>query len=86
VSSASPNVSQKAPAEASTQRSHPSRRILRAPCPPGLLLPPACATHQGAVAAPRRVPFPQRGWGVAVLTNGDNGEAVVDAVIDELVG
>jgi CubicO group peptidase (beta-lactamase class C family) len=30
--------------------------------------------------------FPERGWGIAVLTNGDNGEAVVEAVIDELVG
>jgi CubicO group peptidase (beta-lactamase class C family) len=29
--------------------------------------------------------FPQRGWGIAVLTNGDNGEAVIDAVLDLLV-
>jgi CubicO group peptidase (beta-lactamase class C family) len=30
--------------------------------------------------------FPDRGWGVAVLTNGDTGEAVIDAVLDQLVG
>jgi CubicO group peptidase (beta-lactamase class C family) len=29
--------------------------------------------------------FPERGWGIAVLTNGDNGEAVVDPVMDQLV-
>lgn len=30
--------------------------------------------------------FPDRGWGIAVLTNGDTGEAVIDAVMDQLVG
>ena len=30
--------------------------------------------------------FPDRGWGIAVLTNGDTGEAVIDAVTDQLVG
>jgi CubicO group peptidase (beta-lactamase class C family) len=29
--------------------------------------------------------FPDRGWGIAVLTNGDTGEAVIDAVMDQLV-
>ena len=30
--------------------------------------------------------FPDRGWGIVVLTNGENGEAVVDAVMQQLVG
>jgi CubicO group peptidase (beta-lactamase class C family) len=44
--------------------------------------------HDGANRGGRALiaAFPERGWGIAVLTNGDNGEAVVDAVIDELVG
>jgi CubicO group peptidase (beta-lactamase class C family) len=29
--------------------------------------------------------FPDRGWGIAVLTNGENGETVVDAVMEQLV-
>jgi CubicO group peptidase (beta-lactamase class C family) len=29
--------------------------------------------------------FPDRGWGVAVLTNGENGDTVIDAVMDQLV-
>ena len=30
--------------------------------------------------------FPDRGWGIVVLTNGENGEAVVEAVMEQLVG
>jgi CubicO group peptidase (beta-lactamase class C family) len=44
-------------------------------------------SHDGANHGWRAIiaAFPERGWGIAVLTNGDNGEAVIDAVIDQLV-
>ena len=29
--------------------------------------------------------FPDRGWGIAVLTNGENGQAIIDAAMRELV-
>ena len=29
--------------------------------------------------------FPDRAWGIAVLTNGENGDAVVDAVMEQLI-
>ena len=45
-------------------------------------------THDGANHGWRAIAaaFPDRGWAIAVLTNGDNGEAVVDAVMDQLIG
>jgi CubicO group peptidase (beta-lactamase class C family) len=45
-------------------------------------------SHDGANHGWRAIAaaFPDRRWGVAVLTNGDNGEAVIDAVMDQLVG
>jgi CubicO group peptidase (beta-lactamase class C family) len=44
-------------------------------------------THDGANRGWRAIAaaFPDRGWAIAILTNGDNGEAVIDAVIDQLV-
>jgi CubicO group peptidase (beta-lactamase class C family) len=44
-------------------------------------------SHDGANRGWRALvaAFPDRGWGIAVLTNGDNGEAVIDAVMDQLV-
>jgi CubicO group peptidase (beta-lactamase class C family) len=44
-------------------------------------------THDGANHGWRALAaaFPDRGWGIAVLTNGDTGEAVIDAVMDQLV-
>jgi len=44
-------------------------------------------THDGANRGwrARIAAFPDSGWGIVVLTNGDNGEAVVDSVIDQLV-
>jgi CubicO group peptidase (beta-lactamase class C family) len=43
--------------------------------------------HDGANHGWRAIAaaFPDCGWAIAVLTNGDNGEAVVDAVMDQLV-
>jgi CubicO group peptidase (beta-lactamase class C family) len=43
-------------------------------------------SHDGANHGWRAIAaaFPDRGWGIAVLTNGDNGEAVIDAVMDQL--
>jgi CubicO group peptidase (beta-lactamase class C family) len=44
-------------------------------------------SHDGANRGWRALiaAFPERGWGIAVLTNGDNGEAVLDAVMDQLI-
>lgn len=44
-------------------------------------------SHDGANRGWRALiaAFPRRGWGIVVLTNGDNGEAVLDAVMDQLV-
>jgi CubicO group peptidase (beta-lactamase class C family) len=44
-------------------------------------------SHDGANRGWRALiaAFPEHGWGIAVLTNGDNGEAVIDAVMDQLV-
>ena len=44
-------------------------------------------SHDGANRGWRALiaAFPERGWGIAVLTNGDTGEAVLDAVLDQLV-
>ena len=44
-------------------------------------------SHDGANRGWRALvaAFPERGWGIVVLTNGDNGEAVIDAVMDQLV-
>jgi CubicO group peptidase (beta-lactamase class C family) len=44
-------------------------------------------SHDGANRGWRALiaAFPERDWGIAVLTNGDTGNAVIDAVMDQLV-